>query len=66
MLQTYCVDGIVADSACTATAIFTGEKTRLGVIGANSNVRPGNCTSMQNNTIPSILEHFVDEGLYML
>lgn len=44
--QTYCTNKQVADSACTATAIASGVKTKARVIGLDDSVRLANCTSV--------------------
>lgn len=41
MIKTYSADAQVADSAGTATAIFSGVKTRSGVINVDDSVRRG-------------------------
>lgn len=62
--KTYCTNRVVPDSACTATAIFTGEKNRMGVIGLKDNVRNGDCAGQQNqnNHLNSIFKYAQDMG----
>lgn len=57
ILQTYCVDAQVADSACTATAYLNGVKTNNEVIGLNANAKLKNCTAQvdEENFTESIL-----------
>jgi alkaline phosphatase len=58
-LQTYNTDVQVPDSAGTATAIFSGEKARDGVIGVNQNVVFEDCNTLAGNELPSILHHSI-------
>ncbi|KAG4078108.1 hypothetical protein HA402_002159 [Bradysia odoriphaga] len=46
--MTYCVNHQVGDSACTATALFSGVKNNYGTLGVTSSVQYGNCTAEQN------------------
>lgn len=43
ILQTYCVDKQVADSACTSTAYLNGVKANYGTMGINAQVKRGDC-----------------------
>jgi alkaline phosphatase len=43
--QTYNTDHQVPDSAATATAMFTGVKTRFGLVGVDDRVTRGDCDS---------------------
>ncbi len=56
--QTFCSDAQVADSACSATALFTGSKTNFKMIGVTPNVLVGDCTGQmkEENQLSSILE----------
>lgn len=45
VLQTYCVDSQVADSACSATAYLTGVKGNIETIGVSGNVTNRDCLS---------------------
>lgn len=38
LLQTYCVDTQVADSACSATAYLCGVKANMGTMGVSAKV----------------------------
>ena len=46
MLQTYCVDAQVADSACSATAYLCGVKANIDTIGVDANVLLNDCEAM--------------------
>ncbi|CAL8096102.1 unnamed protein product [Orchesella dallaii] len=56
--KTFCSDAQVADSACTATALFTGSKTNIKTIGVTPNVEVGDCSQQMKpeNQLSSILE----------
>ncbi|XP_071445817.1 alkaline phosphatase-like [Hetaerina americana] len=62
--KTYCVDGQVADSACSATAYLGGVKTNVGVIGLTGAVKRGNCTESLNEgtRVQSIIKWAQDAG----
>jgi|LakMenEpi03Aug12_release.lakeMendotaPanAssembly.Ray.scaffolds.fasta_scaffold2414878_1 alkaline phosphatase len=47
-LQTYNTDYQVADSAGTATAIFSGSKTRMAVLGIDSTPAYNTCDAQVN------------------
>ncbi|XP_059490133.1 alkaline phosphatase 4-like [Neocloeon triangulifer] len=47
LVKTYNVDKQVPDSAGTGTAIFTGVKTNLGVVGVDARVAKGKCDATQ-------------------
>ncbi|KAJ6638233.1 Membrane-bound alkaline phosphatase [Pseudolycoriella hygida] len=49
LTKTYCVNQQVPDSACTATAMFSGVKNNYGTLGVTSSVQYGNCTAEQMN-----------------
>ena len=51
LIKTYNTDAQVPDSAGTITAITTGEKTRIGVLGVNSNVERDDCAGALTNTL---------------
>ncbi len=62
-LQTYGVDGQVADNAATATALFTGVKTKLGTVGYDSSVVQGQPESIaEAEAVSSILRWAQDAG----
>ncbi|MDA9232121.1 alkaline phosphatase, partial [Porticoccaceae bacterium] len=54
--KTYNVDAQTPDSAGTMTAIISGVKTDVGVIGLNENVVMGDCSSGQGNELMTALE----------
>ena len=45
LIKTYNTDAQVPDSAGTITAITTGEKTRIGVLGVNASVERDDCAA---------------------
>ncbi|XP_065350987.1 alkaline phosphatase 4-like [Cloeon dipterum] len=47
LVKTYNVDKQVPDSAGTGTAIFTGVKTNMGVVGVDARVPKGKCDAAQ-------------------
>ncbi|MEM9623430.1 MAG: alkaline phosphatase, partial [Pseudomonadota bacterium] len=62
LIKTYNTDAQVPDSAGTITAILSGQKTRMGVLGVNSNVPRGNCSAALQNELPSVLELAEESG----
>lgn len=54
--KTYNVDAQTPDSAGTMTAMMSGVKTDIGVIGVNENVVRGDCTSAKGNELVTALE----------
>lgn len=48
--KTFCADAQVADSACSATALFCGAKTNFGTLGVTTNVSLGNCSAQAQPT----------------
>lgn len=54
--KTYNVDAQTPDSAGTMTAIVTGVKTKMGVLGLAENIEKGKCDAIENNTLTSTLE----------
>ncbi|MBT5576944.1 MAG: alkaline phosphatase [Porticoccaceae bacterium] len=56
LAKTYNVDAQTPDSAGTMTAIISGVKTDIGVIGVDENVIEGDCSSMAGNTLVTALE----------
>lgn len=56
--QTYAVDKQVPDSACTATALFSGVKTNFETAGVDARVKLGDCVGSlhEDARIPSIVE----------
>lgn len=56
----------VGDSACTATAMFTGVKNNYGTLGVTSSVQYGNCTAEQISEyhLENIFKWAQDAGIY--
>jgi len=54
--KTYEVNQQVGESAGTATAIMTGQKTNAGLIGLGSETTRRNCASATGHHLPSLLE----------
>jgi alkaline phosphatase len=63
LAKTYNTDQQVPDSAGSMTAIMSGIKTRAGMIGVNQNAQPGNCKSVQGNTVMTFLEQAAKAGM---
>ncbi|MBL4909284.1 MAG: alkaline phosphatase [Alteromonadaceae bacterium] len=55
-VKTYNVDAQTPDSAGTMSAIMSGVKTDMGVIGVGADVVRGDCASMQGNKLVTALE----------
>jgi alkaline phosphatase len=62
--RTYNVDYQTPDSAGTMTAIATGAKTRLGVIGIGQGAKRGDCAAVADNTLLSFIELAESAGLH--
>jgi len=56
MAKTYNVDAQVSDSAGTATALVSGVKTDIGVLGIDEDVVYGECDSARGHELTTILE----------
>ena len=63
LIKTYNTDAQVPDSAGTITAITTGEKTRIGVLGVNASVERDDCAAALTNTLPTLAELAEQKGL---
>ena len=63
LIKTYNTDAQVPDSAGTITAIITGEKTRIGVLGIKSNVERDDCAEALTNTLPTLAELSEQRGI---
>jgi alkaline phosphatase len=61
--RTYETDQQTPDSAGTMTAIMSGIKTRVGVIGVDQVARRGDCASSQGHEVVSALELAAAAGL---
>ncbi|CAK1587354.1 unnamed protein product [Parnassius mnemosyne] len=64
LTKTYCVDGQIADSACTATAYLCGVKANRGTIGLTASVPRRNCTASldPSTNIESIAAWALSDG----
>lgn len=56
LAKTYTVDGQTPDSAGTMTALMTGVKTNLGVIGLAESANYGHCQNIRQSSVISALE----------
>ncbi len=63
LIKTYNTNAQVADSAGTATAMLSGVKTKIGVVGLNDAVVPERCTAMDAAYVPTLLELAEAAGL---
>ncbi len=63
LAKTYNVDSQTPDSAGTATAMLSGVKTRVGVIGVNQQVPKSDCSAQSGNEVTSLLEMAEQSGL---
>ncbi|XP_077988501.1 alkaline phosphatase, tissue-nonspecific isozyme-like [Glandiceps talaboti] len=62
LIKTYTVDYQVPDSAGTATAILCGIKTNSIVLGVDSSVQAGNCSSQAGAEVDSVFKLAVQAG----
>ncbi|GAA4895835.1 alkaline phosphatase [Ferrimonas pelagia] len=56
LAKTYNVDAQTPDSAGTMTAMMTGAKTDVGVIGVDADIERGNCSTVAGNELTTALE----------
>ena len=63
LVKTYNVDAQTPDSAGTMTAMMSGVKTDVGVIGVDEDVVRGECGSVEGNEVASALELAELDGL---
>ncbi len=63
LIKTYNTDAQVPDSAGTITALVTGEKTRIGVLGVNDSVARDDCAAALRNTLPTLAELAEQAGM---
>ena len=56
LAKTYNVDAQTADSAGTMTALMSGVKTDVGVIGVNEDIVRGDCSTVAGNELVTALE----------
>ena len=63
LVKTYNTDAQVADSAGTASAMHTGMKTRIGVLGYGPGVTTGDCASGSGHELGLLGEEVKQRGL---
>ena len=56
LVKTYNVDAQTPDSAGTMTAMMSGVKTDIGVLGVDENIVRGDCSTVAGNELVSALE----------
>lgn len=61
--KTYETNLQVGESAGTATAIMSGQKTKAGFVGMGPGANPGDCEAAKDDKLPSTLELAEDEGM---
>lgn len=61
--KTYNHDAQVPDSAGTATAMLTGAKTRIGMLGVGHNQPSGVCQGFERYSLPTLVERAEQAGL---
>jgi len=64
LAKTYNTDFQVPDSAGTATAMLSGVKTRMGVLGVDETVERGDAAATAAGSVPTLLEQAEDRGLW--
>lgn len=62
-VKTYNVDAQTPDSAGTMTAMISGLKTDVGVIGVDEDIERGNCSTVAGNEVVTALELAEIKGL---
>lgn len=63
LAKTYNTDQQVSDSAGTATALMSGQKTRAGVLNIDGAVKRGDCANALNHQLPTVFEQASAQGL---
>ena len=63
LVKTYNVDAQTPDSAGTMTAMMSGLKTDVGVIGVDEDIERGNCATVAGNEVVTALELAEIKGL---
>ena len=63
LVKTYNSNAQVPDSAGTASAMHTGVKTKIGVLGVGRDVTAGDCESGLANSLPILGEQATARGL---
>ena len=62
--QTYDIDKQVSDSAATASAMFSGIKTKDGTLGYDSTINKDDVDSMRTATkVKNLFKHAQDSGM---
>lgn len=56
LAKTYSVDAQTPDSAATMTAMMTGVKTDVGVVGVDEDIERDNCATVAGNELTTALE----------
>jgi alkaline phosphatase len=63
LVKTYNTNAQVSDSAGTATAMHSGQKTNIGVLGVGPGTVKGDCASARANPLPLLGEETKRRGL---
>lgn len=63
LVKTYNTDAQVPDSAGTASAMHTGQKTNIGMLGVGPQAVRGDCASAQEHALPLLGEQATARGL---
>ncbi|MGJ8681422.1 alkaline phosphatase [Paraglaciecola sp.] len=63
LVKTYNVDAQTPDSAGTMTAMMSGIKTDVGVIGVDEDIQRGECSTVSGNEVATALELAEIKGL---
>ena len=63
LVKTYNVDAQTPDSAGTMTAMMSGLKTDVGVIGVDEDIKRGDCSTVSGNEVITALELAEIKGL---
>ena len=63
LIKTYNVDAQVSDSAGTITAIMTGQKTRIGVVGVDATVDRDDCPAALENYLSGKVKPYPQEDI---
>ena len=63
LVKTYNTNAQVPDSAGTATAMHSGQKTSIGVLGIGPDAARGDCASALANPLPLLGEEVKERGL---
>ncbi len=63
LVKTYNTNAQVPDSAGTATAIHSGQKTRIGLLGVGPETERGVCASASAHPLPLLGEEVKEKGL---